>query len=124
MLLSAVEHYQREQAITATAITRLRRERFGSLETLTRTMIAFQVLAARESVRAIPEMLDEQNLENSSVSVVIDVASIDTNDEKRDEHLRSADFFDVVNFPKITFTSTKVTPKGGDAFEVAGDLTI
>jgi polyisoprenoid-binding protein YceI len=68
--------------------------------------------------------LDEQNLENSSVAVVIDVASIDTNDPKRDEHLRSADFFDVANSPKITFTSTRVTPKGGDAFEVVGDLTI
>lgn len=68
--------------------------------------------------------LDEQNLANSSVAVVIDVASIDTNDEKRDEHLRGADFFDIENYPKITFTSTKVTARGGDTFEVVGDLTI
>lgn len=63
MLLSAVDHYQREQAITAAAVARLRSDRFGSLETLTRTMIAFQVIAARESVRAVPAMLDEQNLD-------------------------------------------------------------
>ncbi len=68
--------------------------------------------------------LDEQNLAGSSVAVVIDVASIDTNDEKRDEHLRGADFFDAATYPKITFTSTNITQKGGDKFEVLGDLTI
>lgn len=68
--------------------------------------------------------LDEANLANSSVKVEIDVASIDTHDEKRDAHLRSADFFDVDNFPKITFVSTELTPRGGDAFQLIGDLTI
>jgi polyisoprenoid-binding protein YceI len=68
--------------------------------------------------------LDERNLAGSSVAVVIDVASLDTHDEKRDEHLRSADFFDAAAYPKITFTSTSITPKGGDSFEVVGDLTI
>lgn len=57
------------------------------------------------------------------VTVDIDVASIDTNNEQRDEHLRSADFFDVAQFPAITFRSTgvKASRKG---FEIAGDLTI
>jgi polyisoprenoid-binding protein YceI len=68
--------------------------------------------------------LDEHDLANSSVAVVIDAASLDTHDEKRDEHLRSAEFFDVANYPNITFTSTKVVPKSGDRFEVVGDLTI
>lgn len=68
--------------------------------------------------------LDEQNTADSSVAVVIDVASLDTHDEKRDEHLRGADFFDVETYPKITFTSTRVVPKGRDKFEVVGDLTI
>lgn len=60
----------------------------------------------------------------SSVSVTIPAASIDTRDEKRDAHLRSADFFDVEKYPSITFKSTGVTAKGGDEFEVRGDLTI
>src|SRR5690606_24314074 len=51
------------QAITAAALTRLRRDRFGSLESLTRSMVAFQVLAAREATAAVPRMLDEQNLD-------------------------------------------------------------
>lgn len=68
--------------------------------------------------------LDERDLARSSVSVVIDVASIDTNDEKRDEHLRSADFFDVATYPTIEFASTSIIPKGGDKFEVVGDLMI
>ena len=68
--------------------------------------------------------LDEQNLANSSVTVEIDVTSIDTHDEKRDEHLRSADFFDAENYPTITFASTKIVPQGGDKFQVVGDLTI
>ena len=68
--------------------------------------------------------LDENNLKNASVKVEIDVASIDTHDEKRDEHLRSADFFDVEKFPTITFASTEIMPRGGDKFQLIGDLTI
>jgi len=53
------------------------------------------------------------------------VASIDTGNDKRDEHLRSADFFDAANFPTLTFKSTKVekTAKAGH-FKVHGDFTI
>jgi polyisoprenoid-binding protein YceI len=68
--------------------------------------------------------LDEQDLANSSVTVEIDVASLDTHDPKRDEHLRSADFFDVATYPVITFASTKILPRGGDKFQIVGDLTI
>lgn len=68
--------------------------------------------------------LDENDLANSSVSVSIDTASVDTHDAKRDEHLRSADFFDAANQPAITFTSTRVLPKNEDEFDVVGDLTI
>lgn len=56
---------------------------------------------------------------------VIKTASIDTNQPKRDEHLRSADFFDAENHPEITFESTKVEPTGGEGeFKVDGMLTI
>jgi polyisoprenoid-binding protein YceI len=68
--------------------------------------------------------LDEQDLARSTGSVSIEVASIDTRDEKRDAHLRSADFFDAEQFPTITFVSRSVTPAGGNRFRVAGDLTI
>ena len=48
------------------------------------------------------------------MNVEIEAASIDTRDAKRDEHLKSADFFDVEKFPTMTFTSTRVEPKGDD----------
>lgn len=54
----------------------------------------------------------------------VELASIDTNDEKRDAHLRSADFFDVERYPTMTIQSTKVTPKGEGRYEVTADVTI
>lgn len=66
---------------------------------------------------------DEAKPENSKVSVSIDPNSIDTNNKKRDDHLRSPDFFSVKEFPKATFTSTKVA-KSGDKLSVTGDLTL
>ena len=58
-----------------------------------------------------------------SVEIVIDVASIDTGFKKRDDHLRSPDFFNAVEFPEITFKSTKVTFQG-KGVTVVGNLTI
>jgi polyisoprenoid-binding protein YceI len=60
----------------------------------------------------------------SSVEVEIDAASIDSRDERRDGHLKSADFLDVEHFPSITFTSTRVEPLGGDRLRLTGDLQI
>jgi polyisoprenoid-binding protein YceI len=68
--------------------------------------------------------LDESDLANSSVVAEIDAASIDTRQEQRDAHLRSADFFDVERFPAIRFSSTRVERGGGDDFKVHGELTI
>lgn len=65
-----------------------------------------------------------ENLEGASINVEIDAASVDTRNADRDGHVRSADFFDVEKFPKITFTSTEVKAKGDDVLEVTGDLTI
>ncbi len=65
----------------------------------------------------------EEPFEKSTVSVDIEAASIETRDEKRDGHLRSADFFDVEKFPKLTFRSKKVEGTA-DAFKVTGELTM
>lgn len=66
---------------------------------------------------------DPDDLGNSGVEVTIDAATINTDNEDRDAHLRSADFLDVENHPTIVFKSTKVE-KSGDGFVVTGDLTI
>ena len=60
----------------------------------------------------------------STIEVDIDVASIDTREEKRDGHLKSPDFFDAEKFPKMTFKSTRIEPAGTGQFKVTGDLTI
>jgi polyisoprenoid-binding protein YceI len=64
-----------------------------------------------------------ENLLDSSVSATIDMNSIDTRDEGRDNHLRSADFFDAANHPIMTFQSTSVRPSGDD-YVVTGDLSV
>jgi polyisoprenoid-binding protein YceI len=61
--------------------------------------------------------------ELTGATLEIDVASIDTNQQQRDDHLRSPDFFDVANHPKITFTSTKIVRDGSD-IAITGDLTM
>jgi polyisoprenoid-binding protein YceI len=67
---------------------------------------------------------DEADPSCASVEATIDTASIDTGDEKRDAHLRSADFLDVEHYPTITFKSTRVERAGQDEMRVIGDLTI
>ncbi|MBL0211327.1 MAG: YceI family protein [Holophagaceae bacterium] len=68
--------------------------------------------------------LDEQRIENSNVSVSIDVASINTDNANRDGHLRSADFFDAEKFPAITFKSTSVKEVSKGHLQVTGDFTM
>ena len=60
----------------------------------------------------------------AKVSVTIDAASVDTRDAKRDEHLRSADFFDVAKFPTVTFVSKKVERAANGKLAMTGDLTM
>jgi polyisoprenoid-binding protein YceI len=68
--------------------------------------------------------LDPKNLANSSVEFKINAASIDTDNENRDKHLRSPDFFDVEKYPEITFKSKSIKPAGKDTYHVTGTLTL
>lgn len=68
--------------------------------------------------------VDEKDVTKSKVNVTIDPASINTRQEKRDEHLRSADFFDVAQYPTMTFVSTKVQKGKAGKLKVTGDLTM
>lgn len=68
--------------------------------------------------------IDEEHPENSWVEADADASSIDTRDERRDGHLRSADFFDVEKYPTITFKSKKVEAKGDNEYKVLGDFTM
>ena len=72
-------------------------------------------------------VLDRENPAASQFQLSIDAASIDTNDQKRDEHLRSPDFFNVKQFPVISFQSTGITVEKtseGEFYNIAGKLTI
>ena len=68
--------------------------------------------------------IDEQDLTKARGRVEIAVASLDTRDERRDNHLRSADFFDADNYPTITFESRRIVHKRDNEYAVEGDITI
>jgi len=67
---------------------------------------------------------DEKDVTRSTVEATIDAKTINTNEPKRDEHLRSPDFFDTEKFPTITFKSTKVEKASENALKVTGNLTL
>lgn len=68
--------------------------------------------------------INDKDITKSKVEVTIDTTSINTNVQKRDEHLRSADFFDVAKYPTMTFVSKKVAKAGADKLKITGDLTL
>jgi polyisoprenoid-binding protein YceI len=67
---------------------------------------------------------DDDNFENASMEFSADINSIDTNNADRDNHLKSADFFDGDNHPKLTFKASKFTKIDGHNYELTGDLSI
>lgn len=69
-------------------------------------------------------VFDEADPAAAKITAALDVASVNTGTADRDNHLKSADFFDAENHPEITFASTRVTPKGDNTYRVEGDLTI
>lgn len=68
--------------------------------------------------------LDPTDFTRSKFEGEVDIASIDTGNSQRDDHLRTSDFFDAPNHPKMTFKSTRIEPKGDSEYVVHGDLTI
>jgi len=68
--------------------------------------------------------IDRANPANSNVEFTIQTASIDTGNAKRDDHLRTPDFFDAAKFPTISFKSTAVAKKSENEYAVTGDLTM
>ncbi|MBP2230886.1 polyisoprenoid-binding protein YceI [Azospirillum agricola] len=86
--------------------------------------LGFANLIGRFNTAAGELSFDKAAVETSSLSVSIDAASIDTNHAKRDEHLRSPDFFNTKEFPKLTFKSTKIEKTGEATGTLTGDLTM
>src|SRR5690606_8447414 len=85
-------------------------------------MMISKVKGAFTSYEATVEA-NEEDLQGALIDFKIDVASIDTSNTDRDNHLRSADFFDVEQFPYITFKANDIIKKG-DEYELTGDLTM
>jgi polyisoprenoid-binding protein YceI len=68
--------------------------------------------------------IDDKDLSHSSIDATIDVTTIDTRQSKRDEDLKSPNFFDAAKYPNMTFKSTSIKKKGTDNYTVVGDLTM
>jgi len=68
--------------------------------------------------------IDENDLTKATVTFEADVDSVDTKNEQRDAHLKSDDFFNAEQFPKLTFKSTSIQKTGDDEYKLTGDLTI
>jgi polyisoprenoid-binding protein YceI len=88
-----------------------------------RHMMATTVKGQFDKVQGTLE-LDDKDITKSKVEVTIDLASVNTNEPKRDGHLKSPDFFDVAKFPVATFKSTKVQKAGKNKLKVTGDLSL
>ncbi|MBI5949932.1 MAG: YceI family protein [Chloroflexi bacterium] len=73
---------------------------------------------------AVAAEVDENDLSRSTATVTIQAASVDTGAADRDAHLRSGDFFDVENYPVITFATKRLEPKRDGDYRLIGDLTI
>lgn len=76
------------------------------------------------AIKSAELVVPEAGLTAGSVTAVLDAASVDTKQEQRNEHVRSADFLDVENHPELTFVSTGIKDFDGDEFIVVGNLTI
>ncbi len=95
----------------------------SSAEFAVRHMMVSTVTGRFKSLRGRIE-LDEADLVKSQIEAEIDAGSVDTGIPDRDNHLRSADFFDAANHPKLTFRSSRIELEGEDEGRLHGDLTM
>ena len=86
-------------------------------------MMVSKVKGQFDAYTANVEAADLADLSTASIQFEIDTASVNTRNEDRDNHLKSADFFDAEQFPKIQFVSKNIA-KSGDDYKITGDLTI
>lgn len=108
----------------ATATTWTIDPQHSQVEFEVKHMMFARVRGRFEELEGTIELAPDEEIENSSVEAVIDAASIDTGQDERDEHLRSADFFDVEHFPELRFESRAVRRGEDGKLTVTGDLEI
>lgn len=95
----------------------------SSIEFAVKHMMVSKVKGFFESYDARVEATDLEDLTTAAINFTINVSSINTRNTDRDNHLRSADFFDIDHHPTITFTSTKIEGSDDD-YTITGDMTI
>ncbi|MFZ3578720.1 YceI family protein [Virgibacillus sp. DJP39] len=95
----------------------------SSLEFVVKHMMISKAKGVFNDFDAVIEA-DPDNLEDATIQFTVDIASIDTRKKERDEHLRSGEFFDVENHPKMTFAATDIKKKSDSNYDVTGELTI
>lgn len=95
----------------------------SNAEFVVRHMMVSKVRGTFDNIEGYIEF-DEANPADSYVEASIQVASVNTRDQNRDNHLRSADFFDAENHPTMTFKSAKIEVTGDSTGKITGDLTI
>lgn len=95
----------------------------SSLEFVVKHMMISKAKGVFNEFDAVIEA-DPDNLEDATIEFTIDVNSVDTRKKDRDDHLRSADFFDIENHPKMVFVATDIKKKSDSTYDVTGDFTI
>jgi polyisoprenoid-binding protein YceI len=95
----------------------------SSLEFTVKHMMISKVRGVFNEFDAVVEA-DPNDLTDAKIEFSVNVNTIDTRNEDRDNHLRSNDFFDMENHPKMTFVATEIKRKSGDNYDVTGDLTL
>ncbi len=115
-----VRHY-RDQPVPLTGTYELDRAH-SSIEFVSRHLMITKVRGRFNDFEGRIHIDDRP--EQSWAEATVDVASLDTADERRDAHLRSPDFFDVERYPSLTFRSTRVEPAGDGSWKVHGELTV